>query len=203
MAHNSKETNDTNFFGIGLHNPKNPFNIGAVLRAAGCFNSSFVAASGNRYKENKGDFRNMDTEFARKRIPLFLGVNSILDFVPYDAEIVVLERTQNAISLNDFQHPRRAFYIYGPEDGCVPTEMLQNHSFTSVYIPSNGSLNLASACYITLYDRQVKSHSFAVESTHCPNCNSNHIKTVSELNINGEMIYHCNACGNEWKENFV
>jgi len=34
---------------IGLDNPKNPHNVGAVLRAAGCYRAGMVATSGSRY----------------------------------------------------------------------------------------------------------------------------------------------------------
>ena len=203
MSKKAKETNETHFFGVGLWEPKNQWNIGAVMRSMGCFGGSFLAVSGNRYKQQIGDFRNMDTEFARKRIPCFLGVNSILDFIPYDSEIVVLERTSNSISLHEFEHPRRATYVFGPEDGAVPTDEFGDHKFTSVHIPSNGSLNLSAACYITLYDRIMKSDSFVVDNCKCPNCGSVYLKDGCELNEQGEMNYHCNACGHDWFEDRI
>lgn len=203
MAKNSKETNDTHFFGVCLWQPKNGWNIGAVMRAVGCFDGSFVASSGSRYKEHRADFRNMDTEFARKRIPCFLDVPNVLDFVPHDSEIVVIERCDGSVPLPTFQHPRRATYIFGPEDGCVPTNEFGDRKFSSVHIPTSGSLNLAAACYITLYDRQLKSDCFNVNNVTCQRCGTTHVKEVSELTESGEMLYHCNACGHEWLESFV
>jgi len=34
---------------IGLHNPKSPTNVGAVMRAAGCYNATQVRYNGTRY----------------------------------------------------------------------------------------------------------------------------------------------------------
>ncbi|HGH6014390.1 TPA: TrmH family RNA methyltransferase [Vibrio mimicus] len=34
---------------IGLHNPKSPTNVGAVMRAAGCYNAIQVRYNGTRY----------------------------------------------------------------------------------------------------------------------------------------------------------
>lgn len=199
MAHNSKETSDTHYFGVGIYQPKNGWNIGAVMRSAGCFGASFVVASGDRFKSHNADFRNMDTEMARKRIPLFLGVPSLYPFIPHDCEIVVLERNKESVSLPEFSHPRRSFYVFGPEDGEVPDDLFGGREKHSVHIPSSGSLNLGSAAYITMYDRIAKCGDYEVENLTCPVCHSTHVKNSIENEIDGTMIYHCNSCGNEFR----
>jgi len=191
MAHNHMETPNTHFCGVGLVNPKNPFNIGAVMRAAGCFNASFLVAQGTRYKDNKADFRNMDVEQARKRMPCFLGVLNILDYVPYDTQIVALERCQGATSLPEFIHPRRALYVFGPEDGAVSEDILKAAQH-KVYVPSNGSMNLGACAYTVLYDRASKSSAFSGTQPDCPSC-GNYITKVVEGNN-----WKCCACNHHF-----
>lgn len=197
MAHNSKETDDTHFFGIGMFSPRNGFNIGSAIRAAGNFNASFLVASGRRYNvtdprtgHRKSDYKNTDTEQVRKKIPCFIGVDNLLDFVPFSCETVVLERDESAIALPDFVHPRRAFYIFGPEDGTVPPEITAKCDH-KVYIPSTGSMNLAHAITVALYDRGSKASSFNVSEWNCPTCGSQFYKAVND------EVFHCNSCGHE------
>lgn len=196
MAHNSKETNKTHFCGVGLVNPKNGYNIGAAIRASGCLNGSFVVASGTRYKEMKSDFRNMDTEFARKRIPCFLGVNNIMDFVPHDCVPVAIERDETATNIVEFEHPRRAFYIFGSEDNAVPSEVVAQCKH-KVYVPTDGSLNLGGTVYIVLYDRLSKLKQITAVDQKCPVCGSAHFKAI-ESKVEEHVPYrHCNSCGYE------
>lgn len=191
MAHNHLETPNTHFCGVGLVNPKNPFNMGAVMRACGCFGASFLVAEGTRFKENKADFRNMDVEQARKRIPCFIGVNNVLDFTPYDTEIVVIERCDGAESLVDFKHPRRAFYIFGPEDGAVPPSIVEKAKKV-VYVPSSGSMNLGACAYTVLYDRLSKLKDFAGNQPECPSCGNFYTKAVDATN------WKCCACDHQF-----
>jgi tRNA(Leu) C34 or U34 (ribose-2'-O)-methylase TrmL len=165
--------------------------MGAVMRAAGCFDASFLVAQGTRFKESKADFRNMDVEQARKRMPCFIGVNDVMDFVPYDTQIVVLERCAGATSLPDFKHPRRAFYIFGPEDGAVPPEVIAKAHHT-VYVPSSGSMNLGACAYTVLYDRVAKSKDFAGNQPDCPKCGNYFTKVVDGSN------WKCCACDHQF-----
>lgn len=199
MSRNSKETNYTNFCGVGLYNTLNGFNIGSAIRAAGAFNASFVAVSGQRYKSRSSDFRCMDTELARKRIPIFMGVDSLIPFVPYETEIVLLERDDTAVSLPDFVHPRRALYVFGPEDGAIDATVFKDMPTKKVYIPSEYSMNLAACVYMTLYDRIAKKKSFNVDVIKCPSCGSDHTKSLSELTEDGKIGMHCNACSHDWQ----
>lgn len=197
MSHNKKETENTFFSGVGLYNPKNGFNIGGSIRAAAAFNSSFLVSSGVRHKEFKTDFRNMDADLGRKRIPCFIGVDSLLPFIPYDTVPVAIERSDDGVSLPNFQHPRRAFYIFGPEDGAISDDIL-NVCHHKVYIPSS-SLNLQVCVHLVLYDRFVKAEKSKEEAyPKCPDCGSDHCKIVENPPVfsdNGWM--HCNACNFE------
>jgi tRNA(Leu) C34 or U34 (ribose-2'-O)-methylase TrmL len=197
MSQNSKETSYTQYAAVALQNPLNGFNIGGALRATGAYNGSFLVTSGTRYKSRNSDFRPMDAEMARKRMPVFLGVNDLSPFVPYDCEVVVIERDATSQNLVDFVHPRRALYVFGPEDGAVDTKFIpEGMTFHKVYIPSSYSLNLSACVYTVLYDRQAKSKIWETTRVICPTCGSDHTKelTPEESGVG----YHCNACGAEW-----
>jgi tRNA(Leu) C34 or U34 (ribose-2'-O)-methylase TrmL len=195
MAHNHKETSNTEFCGVGLHNPKNGFNVGAAIRACGCFGAAFFAASGTRFKEMKSDFRNMDPEQARKRLPCFLGVNSLIDMIPHDCEIVAIERDYESTNLSTFVHPRRAFYVFGPEDGAVDESILKvvKHK---VYVPTNDSMNVGACVNVVLYDRVAKLMSAPKSGIkRCPECGSEQFKTVEKKLEEDQAFLHCNSCG--------
>ncbi len=138
---------------LGLINPKTPANVGAVLRAAGCFNASAVFYTGTRYA--RAARFNTDTKDASRTIPL-QAVESLLDKVPAGMRIVCVEFVEDAIALPDFVHPEQAFYIFGPEDGTLRQELI-DRADAVVYVPSIGSLNLAATVNVVLYDRLAKS----------------------------------------------
>ncbi|WP_026291914.1 RNA methyltransferase [Marinobacterium rhizophilum] len=138
---------------IGLSNPKSPTNVGAVMRAAGCFGVDAVFYTGERYpRANKFS---TDTKQASRSIPL-TGVESLLDAVPENAAIVCVELVEGAQPLNAFEHPENAFYIFGPEDGTL-SQQLVDCAQAVVYIPTVGCLNLAATVNVLLYDRLAKS----------------------------------------------
>lgn len=136
------------YAGIGLVQPKTSINIGSVLRAAGCFGAAMVAVSGRRYKKAL-----TDTMCAYRHLPL-IQVDDVRLVIPYDCVPVAIERRDDGIPLPAYKHPQRAFYIFGPEDGEVPRDVRESCRDT-VYIPS-GSLNLAAAVNVVLYDRAAK-----------------------------------------------
>lgn len=137
---------------IGLINPKSPSNVGGVLRAAGCYNAHEVFFTGNRYL-NAQKFHT-DTKNVITRIPL-TQTHSLQDAKPEGAKVVVIELIEGATALFEFQHPENAFYIFGPEDGSVPKDIL-TWCDEVVYIPTIGCMNLAATCNVVLYDRLSK-----------------------------------------------
>lgn len=137
------------FSAVGLHLPKNTINVGHALRAAGAFGVSMVAASGRRCK---GSFAT-DTEGARRHLPL-LWVPDLRDVIPHDCVPIAIELVEGAKPLPEFEHPQRAYYIFGPEDGSLG-ESVTSWCRDTLYIPA-GCLNLAAAVNIVLYDRMAK-----------------------------------------------
>jgi tRNA(Leu) C34 or U34 (ribose-2'-O)-methylase TrmL len=138
---------------LGLSNPKSPTNVGAVLRAAGCFQADSILYTGIRY--DRAAAFCTDTQSQSKNIPL-VSVECLIESVPEGAKIIVIELAENAESLANFQHPKNAFYIFGPEDGSVKQKVV-NKADSVVYIPTHGCLNLAATVNIVLYDRFAKS----------------------------------------------
>ncbi len=68
---------------------------------------------------------------------------------------VAVELRRSAESLIDFEHPERALYVFGPEDGSLDRAVLGLcHRF--VVIPTLHCTNLAAAVYTVLYDRHAK-----------------------------------------------
>ncbi|MCW8957901.1 MAG: TrmH family RNA methyltransferase, partial [Gammaproteobacteria bacterium] len=96
---------------IGLSNPKSPENVGAVMRAAGCYRVDTVFYTGKRYP--LAARFNTDTKSVHQRIPLN-GVDSLLDAVSKTMKVVCVELVEGATPLPAFVHPDQAFYIFGP-----------------------------------------------------------------------------------------
>lgn len=147
--HMADDLNVTPFTGIGLQNPKSPTNVGAVMRAAGCFGVDSVIYTGERYARAKKF--NTDTKDTASRIPL-LGVDSLLDNTPADVSVVCVELVEGASSLVHFIHPPRALYLFGPEDGSLD-QSLVDHADAVIFVPTVGCLNLAASINVVLYDR--------------------------------------------------
>lgn len=143
---------------IGLTNPKSPTNVGAVMRASGCYQVSGVFHTGERY--SRAAKFNTDTKSVTNKIPL-VGVDSFLDNIPTDAKIVCVELVEGAIALPEYQHPEKAFYIFGPEDGTISQEVV-DRADAVVYIPTIGCMNLAATVNVLLYDRLAKSQTITI-----------------------------------------
>ncbi|MCD9526794.1 RNA methyltransferase [Photobacterium carnosum] len=137
---------------IGLSNPKSPTNIGAVLRAAGCYKADAVIYTGTRY--DKAAKFQTDTKKMAQTIPLS-GVESMLDNLPKDMKIVCVDFAEGATLLPHFQHPDKAIYIFGPEDGSISQDVA-NRADHVVYVPTVGCMNLAASVNVVLYDRLAK-----------------------------------------------
>ncbi len=138
---------------IGLSNPKSPTNVGAVMRAAGCYQADKVNYTGQRY--DKAAKFHTDTKSVTGSIPL-TGVDSLLSDLPSDMEIVCIELAEGATALPHFQHPEKAIYIFGPEDGSI-TQDVADKADHVVYVPTVGCMNLAATVNVVMYDRLAKS----------------------------------------------
>ncbi|MGO2235170.1 MAG: RNA methyltransferase [Marinomonas sp.] len=146
------------FVSIGLTNPKSTSNVGSVMRAAGCYQVDQVLYSGSRY--DRAAKMSTDTKKATSSIPLIniesLGVDNLIEAVDTDTKIVCVDLIQGATPLPAFNHPEKALYIFGPEDGTIGQKIVDRADFV-VFVPTVGCMNLAASVNVLLYDRLAKS----------------------------------------------
>ena len=146
-------TNEKNVM-LGLCNPKSPSNVGAVMRAAGCYGVSAVRYTGKRFA--RAAKYHTDTQNITTQIPLD-GVEALELDLAANTKLVCIELVEGAIPLPEFNHPENAFYVFGPEDGSVE-QALVDIADAVVYIPTIGCMNLAATVNVVLYDRLAKAH---------------------------------------------
>ena len=138
---------------LGLTNPKSPSNVGAVMRAAGCYRADAVRYTGVRY-EKAAKFHT-DTKSVARHIPLD-GVDDMLQNLDVETKIICVELAEGAIALPEFVHPEKALYVFGPEDGSIEQSVVSKADAV-VYVPTVGCMNLAATVNVLLYDRLAKS----------------------------------------------
>jgi len=147
-------TQPEGFSCIGLINPKSPENVGAIMRAAGCYGAASVFYTGTRYDRAKQFVT--DTKRVSDHIPL-IGVDRLQDVLPMGCIPVAIEMVEGAVPLPRYRHPRRAFYIFGSEDEqLAKTREIREWCRDVVYIPTVGCMNLAASVNVVLYDRLAK-----------------------------------------------
>ena len=105
---------------IGLSNPKSPSNVGAIMRAAGCYGAASVFYTGTRYDRAK-DFIT-DTKKVHQDIPL-INIDDLRKILPLGCVPVAVELVEGARALPEYTHPDRALYIFGAEDGSLSKEI--------------------------------------------------------------------------------
>nr|WP_324259358.1 RNA methyltransferase [Cellvibrio fontiphilus] len=149
---------------IGLVNPKSPANVGMIMRGAGCYEASGVFYTGERFDRARKFAA--DTKNAASKIPL-VHLEDLTDAVAKaapaeNAVLVAIELIEGATPLMDFVHPQNAYYIFGPEDGSLKKEIIDQCQHV-VYIPTIGCMNLAATVNVLLYDRMAKSGGAVVD----------------------------------------
>jgi tRNA(Leu) C34 or U34 (ribose-2'-O)-methylase TrmL len=142
---------------VVLVDPKNLVNVASMIRNCAAFGVNTLCYTGDRVdlpSGRKGDrlpreerMRDYDTvQVVHHDFPLRLFKP---DVVPIGVEIM-----PGTVPLPYFEHPYHGVYVFGPEDGSLPTGIRAVcHDF--VQIPSMHCLNLAQAGGIVLYERMV------------------------------------------------
>ena len=138
---------------IGLHMPKTEHNVGSAMRAVGCYGASLLVVSGRRYKP-----ASTDTQKAHRHIPL-IHADNLQAVIPYGCVPVAVDLIDGAIPLAGYQHPERAFYVFGPEDSTLGTKVT-GWCRDVIYIPTRYCMNLAATVNVVLYDRMIKRGEF-------------------------------------------
>lgn len=139
-----------------LWNPKYPHNVATVLRACSCYGVGQLWYTGNRVSiEAEPGFR-LPREERMKGYGDVTIHQYDRPFEQFQGHTpVAVEILPNVESLPTFEHPEKALYVFGPEDGGLESKVLW-HCHRFVAIPSRHCLNLAAAVYTVLYDRQTK-----------------------------------------------
>ena len=145
---------------VGLTNPKSATNVGAVMRAAGCFTVDSVLYTGVRYDCSVK--LNTDTKKISSLIPL-TNVENLLAHKTDDIKVICVELVEGACPLPTFEHPDKALYIFGPEDGTIKQTII-DQADAVVYIPTIGCMNLAASVNVVLYDRLAKSRTHMTDN---------------------------------------
>lgn len=136
---------------IALHRSKTGENVGSVLRAAGCYGADLVVIANDRSQSVKHP---SDTQKAWRHIPTVLA-NSVFDVIPYGASPVAVDLLDYATPLPAFVHPESAYYIFGPEDGTLPEDIVKRCRH-KVFVPTRYCMNFAATANVILYDRLSK-----------------------------------------------
>ena len=139
---------------VALDRPTDPVNVGHALRAAFCFDARMVIIGGDT-AGIKLPKLHTDPMRSYRHIPVIRSKN-LIEAVPEGASIVCVELRDDAETLMDFNHPERACYVFGPENGSISAEIL-DRTTQKVMIPTMASLNLGMIVNIVLYDRLAKS----------------------------------------------
>jgi tRNA(Leu) C34 or U34 (ribose-2'-O)-methylase TrmL len=138
-----------------LTNPKYPHNVAQVLRAASCFDFKQVWYTGNRVSL-EGDTRLPREERMKGYADVDLyQFDYPFDCFPEDTVPVAIELVENSELLTEFEHPEKAVYVFGPEDGSI-NQVVRRHCHRFVSIPTKHCTNLSAAVYLTMYDRMSK-----------------------------------------------
>ena len=123
------------------------------MRAAGCYQVDSVFYTGERF--DRATKFSTDTNAVSAETPL-VAVETIVDAFPDESKLVCVELVEGATPLPEFQHPDRASYIFGPEDGTIDQKIIDKADAV-VYVPTVGCMNLAATVNVVLYDRMAKS----------------------------------------------
>lgn len=143
------------YAGVILYDPKDERNVSNALRACGVFGASFITIMG--WRVNWSMVRVSDPSKQHRNVATFQynKRDGLVSALPAGVEVIGVEITPLAEVLPEFEHPERAVYIFGPEDGSLPDDILSAVDYI-VKIPSKSCLNLAACVNVVLYDRAAK-----------------------------------------------
>jgi tRNA(Leu) C34 or U34 (ribose-2'-O)-methylase TrmL len=141
-----------------LVNPRFAHNVGMCVRLASCFGMQQVWYTGDRVRmeiERRGKLPREERMKGYKEV----------EIIQYDRPMdqfegctpVAVEVNPNSERLQDFVHPKNAVYVFGPEDGSIPSTIMRHcHRFVIIPTRNRYCMNLATATATILWDRAMK-----------------------------------------------
>jgi len=135
---------------VALENPKDSANVGGAIRAARCYGAAMVVMDGDRVAKVK----HPAAVKGYRHVPV-IQTDDLFGVLPFDCVPVAVEVFDDTTMLQDFEHPERAFYIFGPEDGGLSRRTIQRCRAV-VTVPTRDCMNLAATVNVVLYDRMAK-----------------------------------------------
>ena len=142
-------SNTRGYFGIGAESISKSVNLGNLLRSAHAFGASFAFTLGA--DERALEMRS-DTSKADSHLPVYHWQTVDDMQLPKGCSLVGIEILDRAADLPSFPHPQRCAYVLGPERGVLSHSLVARCQHL-VRIPTNFSLNVATAGAIVMYDR--------------------------------------------------
>jgi tRNA C32,U32 (ribose-2'-O)-methylase TrmJ len=149
-----------------LINPKFAVNVGNVLRACSCWGIPQLTYTGDRIAGELAMSKRLPRE---ERMKGYQDVDLCacdypFERLPADAVPVAVELREHSIPLTFFEHPEKAVYVFGPEDGGLGNvEVRECHHF--VVLPTAHCLNLAAAVNVVLAHRRITRQLAGLETT--------------------------------------
>jgi tRNA(Leu) C34 or U34 (ribose-2'-O)-methylase TrmL len=140
-----------------LVDPRFARNVGVAVRAASAYGLPQVWFTGKRVGYDIEGIGRLPREERLKgyRTVEILHSDRPFDRFPAGTVPIAVEVKEGVGHLFDFVHPENAVYVFGPEDGSIPSVLLR-HCHQHVIIPTRHCLNLSVAMGTVLYDRQCK-----------------------------------------------
>ena len=152
MARLKKQYEGNGFYGIGILNNANEFNIGTLWRSAYILGASFIFSVTKKYKPQSSDVTKAWT-----KIPLYHyeTIGELKHNLPHSTKLIGVEMVKQSIPLIQFQHPIRGVYLLENERIGL-SDVILNECESVVSLPGDFSLNVAVAGSILMYDRVSK-----------------------------------------------
>lgn len=137
---------------IILNRVKYPHNLAGAIRAGACFGADSVYWTGSRFHFADGERLPREERLKGYSHVQVKETERPFDLLSADVVPICVELLPSAMPLTLFEHPAKACYVFGPEDGhvCQSFRGLCHHF---IYIPAKHCLNLVAAMNVVLAHR--------------------------------------------------